>query len=265
MEALPGIEDLSQYGIKVEREGQARSVHAEEMRVRREHEWAMAKKFETLRFRRNMTGLIGGLCFLVSAFSNLYLYFFPSPWTEYSLVGVLDSYQLGAGLMSGQAWGIVPGAYDDEGKGGQNVVGEWEMEDGLFKLNFRRFKRNLKEDGDKKLWQFIGQGKTSADDYYIWNDYLKYERKSETLLLVKRVDEDNTYEPGQVGDEPPRLYPSERIKASSGKIGKAELPFRRQGSSQIKWTLFFGLGFLLACSLYHREVMKLARSQVRND
>lgn len=265
MEALPGIEDLSQYGIKVEREGRDRGIHAEEIRVRREQEWAMAKKFETLRFRRNMTGLIGGLCFLVSAFSNLYLYFFPSPWTEYSLVGLLDSYQLGAGLMSGQAWGIVPGAYDDEGKGGQNVVGEWEIEDGLFKLNFRRFKRDLKEDGDKKLWQFIGQGKTSADDYHIWNDYLKYERKSETLLLVKRVDEDNTYEPGQVGDEPPRLYPSERIKASSGKIGKAELPFRRQGRSQIKWTLFFGLGFLLACSLYHREVMKLARSQVRND
>ena len=60
--------------------------------------------------------------------------------------GVLDSYQLGAGLWGGQAWGIVPAAYDDDGGGGQDVVGSWEKEDGLFKLNFRKFK---KPDDDK--------------------------------------------------------------------------------------------------------------------
>ena len=36
--------------------------------------------------------------------------------------------------------GILPGAYDDEGDGGQDVVGAWEKEDGLFKLDFRKFK-----------------------------------------------------------------------------------------------------------------------------
>ncbi|MBP51736.1 MAG: hypothetical protein CMI27_01180 [Opitutae bacterium] len=265
MEAMPGIDDLSQYGIKIEREGEEGQSDAEEIRIKREQEWALAKQLETLRFRRNMTSLIGGISFLLSLFSTIYLYLYPSPWTEYSLEGLLDSYQLGAGMMSGQAWGIVPRAYDDEGKGGQNVVGEWTREDGFFKLSFKKFKRNLNEEGDKKLWQFIGQGKTTDDDYYIWHDYLSYEKDLETLLLIRRVDEHHIYEPGKEGEGFPRLYPRERINSSAGKIRRAELPFKREGSSKVKWTLFFGVGFLLASSIYHRELGRLESEHNRND
>ena len=59
------------------------------------------------------------------------------------------------------AWGIVPSAYDENGEGGQDVVGKWEREDGLFKLSFRRFKKINDKESGKKLWQFIGTGSTT--------------------------------------------------------------------------------------------------------
>ena len=52
-----------------------------------------------------------------------------------------------------------------------NCVGEWEKDNDLLKLSFRKFKINPKEEGDKKLWQFIGTGKTGPDDYHNWQDY----------------------------------------------------------------------------------------------
>ena len=159
--------------------------------------------------------------------------------------GVLDSYQLGAGLWGGQAWGIVPGAYDDEGSGGQNVVGEWEKEDGMFKMSFRRFKKINDQKGDKKLWQFIGQGNTSPNDYYNWTDYLRYDRKREVLLLIKRVDDRDTYFPGKTKDGGARLYPRERFSRSGGEIVAAELVFPRKDGRGRSWELFFAFGFLL--------------------
>ena len=56
--------------------------------------------------------------------------------------GVLDSYQLGAGLWGGQAWGIVPAAYDEIWRR-SGCSDSWEKEDGLFKLNFPKFKKPM--------------------------------------------------------------------------------------------------------------------------
>ena len=179
--------------------------------------------------------------------------------------GVLDSYQLGAGLWGGQAWGIVPGAYDDEGSGGQNVVGEWEREDGMFKMVFRRFKKINDQKGDKKLWQFIGQGKTSSSDYHNWTDYLQYDRKRELLLLRKRVDDRDTYFPGKTKEGDARLYPKERISRSGGEISPAELAFSRKDGPGRSWELFFACGFILASSLYHRELQKVEKTKRGKD
>ena len=164
---------------------------------------------------------------------------------------------MGAGLWSGQAWGILPGAYDDDGDGGQNVVGEWNKEGEFFKLSFRKFKKINKKNSDKKLWQFIGKGSTSPDDYHKWTDYLTYDRKREVLQMMKRVDESNTYLPAKTSQQKPRLYPKERISRSEGKLILAELSFEREDESSVSWELFIGLGFLLASSLYQRELLKV--------
>ena len=265
MAALPGMEDLSEFGITVETDAGSASRDNEEIRLEREREWALAEKISTLRFRRNMTGFAGVLSFIAFILSFLYLFLFPAPWTEYSMEGVLDSYQLGAGLWGGQAWGIVPGAYDDEGSGGQNVVGEWEKEDGMFKMSFRRFKKINDQKGDKKLWQFIGQGNTSPNDYYNWTDYLRYDRKREVLLLIKRVDDRDTYFPGKTKDGGARLYPRERFSRSGGEIVAAELVFPRKDGRGRSWELFFAFGFLLASSLYHRELRKVEKTKFGKD
>ena len=265
MAALPGIKDLSKFGITVETDSGTKSKDSEAIRLEREREWALAERISTLRFRRNMTGFAGILSLVAFLVSSIYLFLFPAPWTEYSMEGVLDSYQLGAGLWGGQAWGIVPGAYDDEGSGGQDVVGEWEKEDGMFKMIFRRFKKINDQKGDKKLWQFIGQGKTSSTDYHNWTDYLQYDRKREVLLLRKRVDERDTYFPGKTKDGDARLYPKERISRSGGEVALAELAFPRKDGPGRSWELFFACGFILAASLYHRELRKVEKTKVGKD
>ena len=187
MDALPGVGDISQYGVKIEDGSEISSEETERIRKKREQEWAFEEKTGNLKFRRNMTGLVGGSFRTSISYKSRFICFFlPAPWTEYSLDGVLDSYQLAAGMWSGQAWGILPGAYDDEGDGGQDVVGTWEKEDGLFKLDFRKFKTPEDKGDAKKLWQFIGKGATSPDDYFIWSDYLSYDRSRDALLLIKR-------------------------------------------------------------------------------
>ena len=85
--------------------------------------------------------------------------------------------------------GILPASYDKDGDGGQDVAGEWERVDGMFRLKFRKFKKANEEESGKKLWQFIGKGSTTEDDYYIWSDYLSYNRMENCLELIKRVDE----------------------------------------------------------------------------
>ena len=122
MDALPKVGDITRYGVKLEDGHEISDKEIERIRKQREQEWLFAEKTSSLRFKRNMTGLVGGLFLLIYLIKTVYLYFSPAPWTEYSLAGVLDSYQLAAGVWSGQAWGILPGAYDDEGNGGQNVV-----------------------------------------------------------------------------------------------------------------------------------------------
>ena len=257
MEALPRIGDISRFGIKVESKSEDSKVDLEELRIQRELQFKLNEKVSILRTKRGITALVGGVSFLFYLLYSVYLFLAPSPWSEYSLEGLLDSYQLGAGLFSGQAWGIVPGSYDEEGNGGQDVVGEWTKEDGMFKLSFKRFKKSREEASGKKLWQFIGEGKTSADDYFIWDDYLKYDQDRNILLLIKREDSKNIYFPGVVTDGIPRLYPKERIRSSMGKIKKSELLFSQQEDEGIRWSLFFAMGFLLASCLYHRELKKL--------
>jgi len=47
-------------------------------------------------------------------------------------------------------------------------------------------------------------------------------------------------------------------------IVKAELPFLNSDESGWSWSLFFGLGFLLGCSIYHRELIKLKAGQAES-
>jgi hypothetical protein len=204
-----------------------------------------------------MTGLIGGLFILVYAIKSTYLFFLPAPWTEYSLAGLLDSYQLAAGLWSGQSWGILPSAYDEEGEGGQDVVGIWEKDDGLFRLDFRKFKMPEEKGDAKKRWQFIGKGATSDEDYHIWSDYLSYDRSRDALLLVKRNDGETTFKPGKEEGRIPQLYPESRFFDNSSKVRPAELVFARKGEAGISWELFIGLGFLLSYSMYLRNLNKV--------
>ena len=264
MQALPGVGNLSEYGIKAEDSSGESNFDLDALREKREREWALAEKLSTLRFRRNMTGLAGGLSLFLFLFSCVYLFFLPVPWTEYSLAGnsefkekASDSYQLGAGFLSGNAWGIVPPACDENGVGGQNVTGTWEIEDGLFKLSFRRLKRSKTEESGKKRADLIFPGNTSPDDYSYWNDYLRHDASREALILVKREHKDQFFVPGREGNQSITLYPEPRLKKSSGKIASAELAFFREGESGFSWSLFFGLGFALACFIYHRELGKL--------
>jgi serine/threonine protein kinase len=269
MQALPGIGDLSDYGINVEDLSDEPNEELEAIRERRELEWALAEKQDSLRFRRNMTGFAGCLLLLFSLIASLYLYFMPGPWTEYihhSPEGsqenkLLLHYKLGMGIFSGQAYGIISPCYDDDGDGGQDAVGKWSREDGLLKLSFRKFKKTNDKEGEKKLWQYIGTGKTKPEDYHVWHDYLRHDQSKGALVLVKRVDEDDIYLPAREGKRPPRLYPEKRLKESKGKLVATELSFIREEEEGINWPLFLSLGFLLASSLYHRSFKKLKIEQ----
>ena len=143
-------------------------------------------------------------------------------------------------------------------------MGSWEKEDGLFKLNFRKFKKPDDEKSDKKLWQFIGQGKTSSDDYHNWTDFISYDRSRDVLLLTRRVDKTGTFLPGREGESPPRLYPKQRFSRGE-KVDSAELTFLRVNKSGSNWALFFCVGFLLAAFIYHRALGRLLEEAGGND
>lgn len=265
MEALPGVEDLSAYGMVSEKKGGADCPSSEEVRKQREWEWERDQKVASATFRRNMTGLAGCLCLVIFLFSQIYLFLNPSPWVEYSMDGASDRYQLGFGIWSGKAWGILPAVYDDDGNGGQDVAGEWEKVDGVFRLNFRKFKKVDDDESGKKLWQFIGKGATRPDDYYVWSDYLFFDRSNRELRFVKRVYEGDVFLPGNRGQEPIRLFPEVRMRRSAGEIKKAELVFVQTDKSGPSWSFFIGLGFLLACSLYHRNLLALPKAPAGKD
>lgn len=262
MNALPNVGDISRFGIKVESSSEESDFDLEELRLKRELKFKLNEQINTLKAKRGITALVGGISLVFYLLYSIYLFLAPAPWTEYSLAEYPDSYQMGAGVFSGQAWGIVPGNYDEEGGGGQDVVGEWSKEEGLFRLKFKRFKKSREEASGKKLWQFIGDGKTSEEDYFIWEDYLKFDRERDALLLIKRKDSKHTYFPGIATNGSPRLFPEERIKSSSGAIQKSELLFIKEGKNSTRWSLFFALGFVLAGCLYHRELKKLVISNV---
>jgi serine/threonine protein kinase len=255
MEALPGVSDLSEYGIKREKSQKNKDLSDDEIRKKREIEWERKQKLSSATFRRNITGLIGSLCLSVFLFSKFYLFFNPSPWVEYSLEGASDKYQLGFGFWSGKAWGILPAAYDEDGDGGQDVSGEWERVDGTLCLKFRKFKKVNDEDSGKKLWQFIGKGATSEDDYYSWSDYLSYDSKGKGLKFIKRVQGDEVFIPGKRGDESPNLFPEIRIRRSGGLIRKTDLFFTQTHEMGPSWSIFIGLGFLIASLMYHRMIL----------
>ena len=107
------------------------------------------------------------------------------------------------------------------------------------------------------MWQFIGEGKTSDEDYFIWEDFLKYDRGSDAFYLIKRKDSKNIYIPGSRSDGLPRLYPEGRFKSSAGEIVKSDLIFNKKEEDGIRWSLFFAIGFLLASFIYHQELKKL--------
>ncbi len=256
MAALPGVKDLSEYGIKDENLNKESDLSNEEIRKKREIEWEKKQKFSSAVFRRNITGLIGCLCLIIFLFSKIYLFFNPSPWVEYSVDGASDRYQLGFGILSGKAWGILPASYDKDGGGGQDVAGEWSREDGMFRLDFRKFKQVNEEDSGKKLWQFIGKGATSDEDYFIWSDYLVYSGKQKTLKLIKRVQGDEIFVPGKRSkDNVTNLFPEMRIRRSGGLIKKTELLFKQTVGDGPSWSVFIGMGFLLASLLYHRILL----------
>jgi serine/threonine protein kinase len=257
MAALPEVGDISEYGVKLEDGTEISNEEIDRIRKKREQEWAFEEKTANLRFRRNMTGLVGWLFIFVYVIKSIYFFFLPAPWTEYSLPGLLDSYQLAAGLWSGQSWGILPGAYDEEGDGGQDVVGVWEKDEGLFRLDFRKFKMPEEKGDAKKRWQFIGKGATSDEDYHIWSDYLNYDRSRDALLLIKRNDGETTFKPGKEGDRMPQLYPESRFFDKASSVKPAELAFVRKGERGISWELFIGLGFLLSHSMYFRNLNKV--------
>ena len=77
MAALPGIKDLSEFGITVETDSGTKSKDSEAIRLEREREWALAERISTLRFRRNMTGFAGILSLVAFLVSSIYLFLFP--------------------------------------------------------------------------------------------------------------------------------------------------------------------------------------------
>ena len=265
MEALPGVDDLSVYGMVSEKKSGTDCLSSEEVRKQREWEWARDQRVASATFRRNMTGLAGCLCLLIFLFSQIYQFINPFPWVEYSMDGAADRYQLGFGIWSGKAWGILPAVYDDDGSGGQDVAGEWEKVDGFFRLNFRKFKKADDDESGKKLWQFIGKGATRPDDYYAWSDYLFFDRSSRELRFIKREHDGDVFLPGNRGQEPIRLFPEVRMRRSAGEIKKAELVFVQTDKSGPSWSLFIGLGFLLACSLYHRSLLAVPKIATGKD
>ena len=256
VEALPGIGDISKFGFSPSKET-PKDISSEEIREKREREWALKQKTANLKFRRNITGLIGSIFLTGYLLKVIYLMLFPAAWTEYSLPGALDSYQLGAGLWSGQSWGILPAMYDDGGKGGRDIVGKWEKEDGIFRLDFKKFRKPEDAGEKKKLWQFIGKGATSEADYHHWSDYLEYDRSGDRLFLIKRVDEFATYKPGFEEGKSVRLYPLDRFEDSRSKVSPAQLAFIREGKSLFSFELFIGIGFIVASFLYRRSLSAL--------
>ncbi len=256
MVALPGIGDVSRFGLSLEEEEREQdSVDTEELRRKREEEWEAAEKARNRKALRGITGLVGGIFLAWYLISTLYYYFYPSPWVEYKHEAALDSYQMGTGLWSGKAYGVTPRIYDPRKTGGQDVPGEWSLEDGLFRFHFRKYKHVGGGDQEgRKRWKDMGLGSTSSEDYYQWSDYLLYDRSSDAFVLVKRVGDDGqTYLPVSDKDGNLRFFPEGRMGRGKGRVTTSELRFEPEQRDRSHWSLFFGVGFLFASFLYRWE------------
>lgn len=92
-----------------------------------------------------------------------------------------------------------------------------------------------------------------------------FDRGNRELRFVKRVYEEDVFLPGQRGQEPLRLFPEVRMRRSAGVIKKAELVFAQTDKSGPSWSLFLGVGFLLACSMYHRILVSIPKFPAGKD
>lgn len=250
--ALPGVGDLSRFGIRVsDQPDEADAADLEEIRRRRNKEWETAQREHKRKVGTRVTTLLAGLFLVWYLGSTLYLWLCPEPWEEYEDEESGYRYQLGPGLFSGKAWGVAPKLYDPEKKGGRNVSGEWTKEDGLFRLRFQIFKHLGEDPGSKKRWQAMGLDSASPEDYFTWIDYLRYERGSDVFVFEKRIgDKEETYRPVRDEEGELHLYTREYAKRNEHKLKPVEIRFVREGSSRSHWSLFFGAGFLAASMLY---------------
>ena len=82
------------------------------------------------------------------------------------------------------------------------------------------------------------------------------------LELIKRVDEREVFLPGQRGSDSPHLFPEVRIHRSGGLIKKARLLFKQTQADGPSWSVFIGLGFLLASVMYHRIILRVSEPVV---
>jgi serine/threonine protein kinase len=265
--ALPGIGDVTRFGLSSDEKPNAQSlIDAEEVRLQREIEWEASEKARSLKAKRGITGLLAGLFLVFYLISSVYGWFYPKPWVEYKHATALDSFQLGVGLWSGKAWGVTPKIYDPFKKGGQDVPGEWTLGDGHFQLRFRKYKFVGPNDGGKKRWQSMGTDSTTSEDYFVWTDFLSYDRDSDALMFVKRVgDKGETYIPIRDKNDDLRFVLESRLRNSANGFLKSELRFDREGNGESHWTLFFGLGFLVASLLYRFERIPLLGRSKKSD
>jgi serine/threonine protein kinase len=265
--ALPGIGDITRFGLSSDEEPDEQSlIDAEQLRLQREIEWEAVEKARSLKAKRGITGLLAGIFLVCYLVSSIYGWLYPKPWVEYKHATALDSFQLGVGLWSGKAWGVTPKIYDPFKKGGQDVPGEWTFDDGHFQLRFRKYKFVGPNDNGKKRWQSMGTDSNSAEDYFIWTDFLSYDRDSDALMFVKRIgDKGETYLPIIDKHEDIRFVFESRLRNPANGFKKTELLFDREKSRESHWTLFFGLGFLAASLLYRFERIPLLGRSKKSD
>ena len=54
MQSMPGMVDISDFGMKVEDSGNEPKIDDDEVRIKREREWALTEKLESMRFRLSL-------------------------------------------------------------------------------------------------------------------------------------------------------------------------------------------------------------------
>ena len=73
--ALPGVGDLTEFGIKNDLSTSHITGNSDELRLRKEKEWEFEQKETSLSFKRKMTGLIGILFLMGFLLKASYLFF----------------------------------------------------------------------------------------------------------------------------------------------------------------------------------------------